>query len=179
MANLSYAQDLTKDAFIELCSAFADDAFQYCMCWDDFVIGLEPFGKDPHWKENANGRIWGETSDLQWRSRDGLYHCVLITDDEEVPDDFFPNARVLPEASHVYKVYLWGEHDRDEHRWIEVKVPRLFDYSSLLSGEPARVRLTVYEYGFEEERTLWEFGQPVPVPVVSKVYRYGKLIGEN
>jgi len=180
MAILTYARGLNKTTFSALCAAFAQDAFQYCLRWDDFSINLEQFGKDADWVESANGRIWGETSDLQWRCRDGLYHCVLINDEENIPDDFPQNVRhLLPTASHVYKVYLWGEHDQIEHRWIEIKVPQLFDYSDLLAGQPARVRLTVYEYDLEDERTLWEFGQPVTVPVASKVYRYGKIIGEN
>jgi hypothetical protein len=158
--------------------------FQYTLGWDAGRIELAPFVDSAPWQNFPNGRIWGDQTDLQWRRRDDGWHFVLLAESGESPiPEIFPAAhqKTLTAIGEPHEVFLWGEYDKGAQNWIEIKVPKRFDYHSFFPGQaesPARVRLQVHAYECSETRSLWEFGRKVPLPFVSRVYRYGKLIGE-
>lgn len=157
--------------------------FQYALGWDAGRIEFTLFTDPAKWQNFPSGRIWGDRDDLQWRRRDDGWHFVLLTEcGETAIPEIFPAAhqKSLVASGETYEVFLWGEYDKSAQNWIEIKVPKRFNYRPFFPGPadpPARVRLQVYAYECPENRRIWEFGQKVELPFVSRVYRYGKIIG--
>lgn len=185
MALITFASDLPSLALrAGEEDYFSTDRFRYAMMWNAAEILFKPFSTLTEFEDFPEGRVWGEKCDVQWRARDGRFHLVLIAaDGEPVPEIFvLENRKQLSKPPAMHEVFLWGEYDDKEQRWLEIKVPRLFEYAPFLA-KPAtrgsRVRLAVYEYEIAESRKLWELGQQVEVPFISRVYRYGKVFGEG
>jgi len=183
MALITFASDLPGLALrLGEEDYFTPARFRYAMRWNAAKIEFKPFSTVAEFEKFPEGRVWGENSDLQWRARDGKFHLVLTAAEGEPVPEIFVNRKPLTKPPTVHEVFLWGEYDDQEKTWLEIKVPKLFNYQPFLSNSPlrgSRVRLAVYEYEIPESRQLWELGQEIEVPFISRVYRYGKVLGEG
>lgn len=183
MALITFASDLPRLALrLGEEDYFTQARFRCAMMWNAAEIVFKPFSTAAELEEFPEGRVWGEKSDLQWRACDGKFHLVLTATDSEPIPEIFGNRKQLAKPPLAHEVFLWGEYDDQEKKWLEIKVPRLFEYQPFLGSTPARgsrVRLAVYEYEIPESRKLWELGKEVEIPFISRVYRYGKVLGEG
>ncbi len=156
--------------------------FRYAILRNPSEIHFTSFSNLAVLSDFPEGRIWGETLDLQWKTKNGIWHFVLIAENESDIPDFFQQEnrkKLTGPLGFEEKAFLWGEYDDSINKWLEVKVPKQIDYASLLEPtkqKSPRVRLEIIKYTTYETRDLWCFGEKINLAVDSSIYRYGKVI---
>ncbi|MFQ5638876.1 MAG: hypothetical protein ACE5IR_12885 [bacterium] len=182
MALITFAQQLPEATLTSLPRAFLDEVeFAYALAWNPTDVVFEPFEDFSSLAAFHGGRVWGVSMDLQWQKRGNMHNLVLITEDEDNIPDFFPqeNHLKLVDPPRTERAFFWGEYDDEINEWLEIKIPRRIDYAPFFTSQgspPTRVQIEIFEYVLQEKCKLWQFGEPVEIPVISKVYRYGKLV---
>lgn len=127
----------------------------------DMEKGLSLRHLDPNldFQRWERARLFCQDWELRWEKQDGLFWCVYVGSDRELPDFARASELDLSIAEPVSKssYYLWGlqlsESDLnivgadcqpDTQVFLELRVPRLLRYP--VSPDTRRVKLVVCEY---------------------------------
>lgn len=120
----------------------------------DAYLGSLPAALDPTAYED--GRVFGQAGELLWRREEWLtgdalnrgWRVVFIGSRANCPPPL-TQAEFLELGEHNQRrvtALLWGERRAGQTVWMEPRIPRTFDYDTLIPGTPGRVGVVVIQY---------------------------------
>lgn len=106
----------------------------------------------------SEGRVFGETTQLQWRKRNGRFAISLLSeiDLKSTADPLLMDMELQTLSCKMTKTRLWGEHHEADFTaegqpfWLEAQIPQLLMYpyqnTHAETVFPTSLGLRVYQY---------------------------------
>jgi hypothetical protein len=133
---------LTTDALVELLTKRFNATAQAIVRRVDaaeFVM-FDPNHVDEWLNHWSDGQIFDHEAELRWHQSKGAYSVLLLTENNNLFEDFHPLAGspfvvTAQSFNDTHGFLLWGT-TRNEEGWIETRIPRLLQYPMQAKKKP-------------------------------------------